>query len=85
MVGQTVTMTASRTTPIDDETLVQQVRRALEDIKPLRVLGSPLHVQVNDGVVTLHGVVATYLCKTEIVRTVRNVPGVREVHDALWV
>jgi osmotically-inducible protein OsmY len=85
MVGQTVTMTASRTTPIDDEALVQQVRRALEGIKPLRVLGSPLHVQVNDGIVTLHGVVATHLCKMEIVRTVCNVPGVREVHDELWV
>jgi len=85
MIGQAVAMAASLTTPVDDETLLQQVRRALEDIRPLRVLGSPLHVQVNDGIVTLRGVVATYLCKVEIVRTVCKVPGVREVHDELWV
>ena len=85
MIGQTVAMATTRTTPTDDETLVQQVLRALEDIGPLHVLGSPIHVQANDGIVTLRGVVATYLCKMEIVRTVCKVPAVREVHDELWV
>lgn len=72
-------------TTIDDKTLTQRVCGALEEIEPLCLLGSPLHVQVKDGVVTLCGVVATYSRKKQIVRVVRSVPGVREVCDALWV
>jgi osmotically-inducible protein OsmY len=85
MSGQTATMAESPTTLIDDETLAQRVYRALEDIKPLYVLGSPLHVQVNDGVVTLRGVVGTPLCKAQIVKAVCSVPGVQEVSDELWM
>jgi osmotically-inducible protein OsmY len=70
---------------IDDEALDQQVYRALENIGPLSMLGSPLHVQVKDGVVTLRGVVATYLCRAQIVQAVCNVPGVQRVSDELWV
>ena len=85
MSGQTVTTTASPATLIDDETLTQRVCRALADIKPLCLIGSPLHIQVNDGVVTLSGVVATHFCKAQIVRVARSVPGVQEVCDELWV
>lgn len=85
MTEQTATMAASSTMLIDDEALTQRVCRALTDIKPLCALGAPLHVQVNDGVVTLRGVVATYFCRTQVVRVVRSVPGVQEVCDELWV
>jgi osmotically-inducible protein OsmY len=79
------TMAASHTTHIDDETLTQRIHRALEDIKPLCDLGSPLHVQLNDGVVTLRGVVATYLDKARILQAVCNVHGVHKINDKLWV
>ena len=85
MTAQTVMTAASPTMRIDDETLTQRVFRALADIKPLCALGAPLHVQVNDGVVTLRGVVATPFCKAQVVRVVRSVPGVQEVCDELWV
>lgn len=85
MTARTMTTTASATMRIDDETLSQRVCRALADIKPLCALGAPLHVQVNDGVVTLRGVVATYYCRTQVLRVVRSVPGVQEVCDELWV
>jgi osmotically-inducible protein OsmY len=85
MTEQTVTTTAAPTMLIDDETLTQRVSRALTDIKPLCVLGSPLHIQVNDGVVTLRGVVATHFCKVQVMQVVRSVPGVQEVCDELWV
>ena len=85
MSGQPVTMAAPHTTPIDNETLTQRVYRALEDIKPLCLWGSPLHVHVNDGAVTLRGVVATHFCKAQIVRVACSVPGVEQVCDELWV
>lgn len=78
-------MAETRTISIDDEALTQQVYHALEGIKPLSLLGSPLHIKVNDGVVTLRGVVATPLCKREIVRVVHSVPGVQWIDDELWV
>lgn len=85
MSEQIVTMAGSHKTSIDDETLARQVHRVLEDIKPLCVLGCPLHIQVNAGVVTLRGVVATYLDKLQIVQAVCSVPGVQQVSDELWV
>ncbi len=84
MLEQAVTTATSHATLIDDEMLSQRVRRALEDIKPLCDLGVPFHIQVNDGVVTLNGVVASYLCKLQIVQTVCGVAGVRQVRDKLW-
>jgi osmotically-inducible protein OsmY len=85
MREQTMTMATSDATQLDDETLAQQVYHALEDIKPLCVLGAPLHFQVSDGVVTLRGVVATYPCKAQLMRAVRGVRGVRKVCDELWM
>ena len=84
MLGQVVTTATSHATLIDDEMLSLRVRRALKDIKPLCDLGAPFHIQVNDGVVTLSGVVASYLCKLQIVQTVCGVAGVRQVRDKLW-
>lgn len=85
MSEQRATLAMPRTMNLDDETLIQRVYGALVDIKPLCVLGSPLHIQVKDGVVTLRGVVATHLCKMQILQTVGNVPGVKQVIDKLWV
>jgi osmotically-inducible protein OsmY len=85
MSGPPVTGSTSHTIPSDNETLAQRVQRALEEIMPLSLLGSPLHIQVNNGVVTLGGVVATQFRKAQIVRAARSVPGVKQVCDNLWV
>ena len=73
------------TIQIDDETLTRRVCRALEEIHPLCLLGSPLHIYVSDGVVTLRGVVPTHIIKTQIMRVALGVPGVEKVRDELWV
>ena len=78
-------VSTSRTRLNDNEALAQRVQCALEEIMPLSLLGSPLHIQVVVGVVTLVGVVATQLRRAQIVRTVRSVPGVKQVRDNLWV
>jgi osmotically-inducible protein OsmY len=85
MREQMATIGAPHTIRVDDAMLAQRVYRALEDLKPLCVLGSPLHVQVDDGVVTLRGVVATYLDKLQIIQAVCGVPGVQQISEELWV
>jgi osmotically-inducible protein OsmY len=83
MYQQQLTRVALRATTKNDETLVRQVYRALDGVEPLRVLGSPVHVQVSDGVVTLCGVVATYPIKAQALEAVRRVRGVQQVGDEL--
>jgi osmotically-inducible protein OsmY len=85
MSEQTMTVAAFSTTLADDETLALRICRALEDIKPMGRLGSPLYVQVRDGLVTLRGVVATYASKARVLQAVCSVPGVRQVCEELWV
>lgn len=85
MSEQTLTVATFPTAPTDDEMLARQVCRALDDIKPLDRLGVPLHIKVSNGLVTLRGVVATYLSKAQILQAVRSVPGVRQVREELWV
>lgn len=83
--GLRVTGSTPRTSLNDNETLAQRIERALEEIMPLSLLGSPLHIQVNNGVVTLGGVVATQSRRAQIVQVTRSVPGVKQVCDNLWV
>jgi osmotically-inducible protein OsmY len=85
MPENTMTVAPLPTAPTDDETLTRQIYRALDDIEPTGRLGSPLHVQARDGLVTLRGVVATYLSKAQILQAVCSVPGVRQVREELWV
>jgi osmotically-inducible protein OsmY len=73
----------THTFSVDDDKLIDRVYRALDGIEPLRVLGSPVYVQVKDGVVTLHGVVATYPIKARALEAVRSTRGVRQVRDEL--
>jgi osmotically-inducible protein OsmY len=75
-------LTVTDTSRLEDERLAQRVRLAL-NVRGLS--GSPLHVQVKDGILTLRGVVATYPSKAQILHTVRNVPGVIQAQDELWV
>jgi osmotically-inducible protein OsmY len=83
--GLPMTSSTPRTPLNDDETLAQRIQRALEEIMPLSLLGSPLHIQVDNGVVTLGGVVATQFRRAQIVQVTRSVPGVTQVCDNLWV
>ena len=50
----------------EDQTLVQQVYRALDSVEPLRVLALPVQVQASDGTVTLSGVVPTHTIKAQL-------------------
>jgi len=84
MFERTMPAVAAHATSTDDETLVRRVYQALNRIEPLRVLGSPVRVQANKGMVTLNGVVATYTIKAQVLQTVRNLPGVHQVRDELW-
>jgi osmotically-inducible protein OsmY len=80
-----MTLTAPPAAPTDDEALARRVCHALNAIKPMGPLGSPLHVQVSNSVVTLRGVVATYLRKAQILQAVCSVPSVQLVQEELWV
>ena len=83
MLEQTATRMVPHATPKDDQTLVQQVYRALDGVEPLRVLASPVQVQVSDGTVTLSGVVATYSIKAQVLWATHRVRGVGQVRDEL--
>lgn len=83
MFEQTMTQMTSNATPVTDDTLTHRVYRALDGVEPLRVLGSPIHVQVSDGTVTLSGVVATYSIKAQVLWATRSVRGVEQVRDEL--
>ena len=83
MFEQQMTRVALDGTSKDDQTLVQQVYRALDGVEPLRVLASPVQVQVSDGTVTLSGVVATYSIKAQVLWATHRVRGVGQVRDEL--
>ena len=85
MSEQAAVLMAPTINLISDKVLTWQIYQALEKIKPIQVLGSPLHIQVNNGTVTLRGVVATHSIKAQILHLVRRVPGVQRVRDELWV
>lgn len=68
---------------IDDETLAQRVYRAVDGVDPLRTLGSLMEVEVDDGAVTLRGVVSTYATKIRVLQVVHGVSGVQQVRDEL--
>lgn len=84
MFERTMPAVAAHATSIDDEKLVRRVYQILNSIEPLRVLGSPVRVQANKGVVTLSGAVATHTIKAQALQTVRNLTGVHQVRDELW-
>jgi osmotically-inducible protein OsmY len=64
--------------PVDDETLAQQVHRALDNIGL-----SSVSIQVHNGHVMLRGVVPTYSIKAQALHAVDLVPGVQQVRDEL--
>jgi osmotically-inducible protein OsmY len=67
----------------EDQTLVQQVYRALDSVEPMRVLALPVQVQASDGTVTLSGVVATHAIKAQLMWVTHRVRGVGQVRDEL--
>lgn len=84
MYQQQLTRAAPHATIKDDETLVQQVYRALDGIGPLRVSGSPVRLQVTDGVVTLRGVVTACPIEVQALEVAQSVRGAQQVRDELW-
>jgi len=81
--GATKAASATKAVQIDDRTLTHHVHQALHKIKQLRALHSPVKIDVNSGIVTLRGVVATYNLKALALQTVRDLLGVQEVRDEL--
>jgi len=84
MFEKAMTMTASPVS-IDDLTLAKRVYCVLEKTMPPRVSALPIHVQASNGTVILRGVVATNLCRAQILHAVLGVSGVKQVVDQLWV
>jgi osmotically-inducible protein OsmY len=68
----------------NDEALLQSVQAALSRLKPLQAARLPIRVQVSDGLVTLGGAIGSFAVKSQTLRAVRGVPGVKRVHDALF-
>lgn len=85
MPNHVTTEAVFSTTDINDEALTRRISHALDSTITNRFWGSPVHIQVNDGVVTLRGVAATYSAKMQALQVVWHVPGVRQVCDRLWV
>jgi osmotically-inducible protein OsmY len=83
MTERTKVRATYQSKPIDDETLVQRVYRALDKVEPLRGSASPVQVHVSSGVVTLSGVVTSYPIKAKAMDAAHSVPGVFQVRDNL--
>lgn len=68
-----------------DRVLNQRIREALSSDSALAAATSTLHLESDNGEVTLHGSVATDEQKSAIVNMIAQVSGVKEVHDQLKV
>lgn len=71
-------------TPRDLE-LEEAAREALQRYGTLRIWGHALQIQASHGVVTLEGHVRTIGSKETAERLIRQVPGIREVKNNLYV
>lgn len=79
--GTAPKMPAESQREIDDHTVTIRVKAAL--LFSSEALGSDIHVDTNEGVVTLSGMVASQEQRREIIELVRDIEGVRRVVDHL--
>ena len=71
--------------PVADAELEDTVRTTIQRYGTLRIWGHSLSVEAADGIVTLSGHVRTRVSKTTVEELVRQVPGVRDVTNTLFV
>lgn len=83
MLAETAASAAPTPASESDARLARQLRQALHNIEPLRLLHSPLEVTVEDGVVTIRGVVASVSVWTQIRTAVQEVAEGHEVRAEL--
>lgn len=83
MLAETAASAAPTSAPDSDARLARQLQQALRNIEPLRLLHSPLEVTVEDGVVTIRGVVASVSVWTQIRTAVQEVAEGHEVRAEL--
>jgi osmotically-inducible protein OsmY len=68
-----------------DRALNQRIRQALSSDSTLATTASKIHLESDNGEVTLHGSVATDEQKSDIVSKISQMNGVKKVHDQLKV
>lgn len=68
-----------------DRTLNQRIRQALSNNSTLAAVASTIHLESDNGDVTLHGSVSTDEQKSTIVNMVSQVNGVKKIHDQIKV
>jgi len=73
----------SPTTHLADQALAARVRQALFEVERLRLLHSPIHVEAQDGLIILRGVVATPDLKQLALQAVYNIASVQQIQDEL--
>lgn len=68
-----------------DRALNQRIRQTLSSDSTLAATASKIHLESDNGEVTLHGSVATDEQKSNIVNKISQMSGVKKVHDQLKV
>jgi osmotically-inducible protein OsmY len=68
-----------------DRALNQRIRQALSSDSTLAASASKIHLESDNGEVTLHGSVATDEQKSDIVNKISQMGGVKKIHDQLKV
>jgi hypothetical protein len=68
-----------------DSALNLRIRQALSSDSTLAATASKIHLESDNGEVTLHGSVATDEQKSDIVNKISQMSGVKKVHDQLKV
>ncbi len=74
----------TQTTLSPDYEIYENVLAAIDRIVPLRESHTPLDITVENGVVTIKGVVFTETLRRQVLYAVATTPGVRKVIDMLW-
>jgi osmotically-inducible protein OsmY len=69
--------------PVDVAGVHDVIERALERLVDREA--ARIHVAVLDGEVTLSGAVQSWAERRAMLEAVRRIPGVRVVHDHLWM
>lgn len=70
--------------PLADVDVQEAVVDAIESLDFVREAAVALDIQVEDGVVSVTGVVLTRIMQRAVLTTVASVPGVQRVIDNLW-
>jgi osmotically-inducible protein OsmY len=68
-----------------DRALNQRIRQALSNDSTLATTAPKIHLESDNGEVTVHGAVATDEQKSNIVNKISQMNGVKKVHDQLKV